>query len=72
MTRKETQQLHAKIAAYIQRHDSKTYSTMSEELKIPIPTLSEIAIKHGIRHRPRTYRDSPKFSVADLLARLDK
>jgi hypothetical protein len=45
---RELVELHARIAAYIQRHPDQTYVEMSRELGISIPTLSAIAIKHGI------------------------
>jgi uncharacterized protein YerC len=61
-------ELHAKIAAYIQNHPELTYQQMKEKTGISVPTLSTIAIKHGIRRGKNTGR----YKVnADLLKVLE-
>jgi hypothetical protein len=71
MTFKETKVIHDKIAAFIERHPTTTYTEMSAELGISIPMISKIAREHGIRRGPQKKQRSAA-DVARLLAKLEE
>jgi hypothetical protein len=71
MTHKQRKQLHEKIADYIRRHENDSFAKIAEDLggNISVPTLSNIAIAHGIRRG----QGRKQYAVTnDLLQKLEQ
>jgi hypothetical protein len=69
MNRKNLNEFHATLAAYVRRHPELTFQRMSDLLRISISTISKVAIRHGIRRGANKvgYKATP-----ELLAELEK